>query len=147
MRNRRNRFRLSKNIDTLTLVKRVLEILIIIFLLIFIFSSIKMKKNISKHKLLANSVNNIETDVNNLTNSNKESELNIEHTNSTDNIQNSESNSEPRSTKINMALTGDIMCHNTIYKDAYNSQTNSYDFSYIFEDIKYNIQTADITIR
>ena len=46
-----------------------------------------------------------------------------------------------------MALTGDIMCHNTIYKDAYNSELETYDFSYLFDDIKYNIQTADVAIR
>ena len=45
-----------------------------------------------------------------------------------------------------MALTGDIMCHNTIYSDAFNKQSNTYDFSYLFDDIKYNIQTADIAI-
>lgn len=45
-----------------------------------------------------------------------------------------------------MALTGDIMCHNTIYNDAFNKQSNTYDFSYLFDDIKYNIQTADIAI-
>lgn len=45
-----------------------------------------------------------------------------------------------------MALTDDIMCHNTIYNDAFNKQSNTYDFSYLFDDIKYNIQTADIAI-
>jgi len=38
------------------------------------------------------------------------------------------------------------MCHNTIYNDAFNKQSNTYDFSYLFDDIKYNIQTADIAI-
>ena len=38
------------------------------------------------------------------------------------------------------------MCHNTIYKDAYNSANGNYDFSYIFDDIKYHIQTADIAV-
>ena len=45
-----------------------------------------------------------------------------------------------------MAVTGDIMCHNTQYNDAYDSATQTYDFSYVFEDIKYYIQTADIAI-
>ena len=47
---------------------------------------------------------------------------------------------------INMAFTGDIMCHNTMFKDAYNSDTKEYDFSYYFDDIKYHLQTADITV-
>ncbi len=45
-----------------------------------------------------------------------------------------------------MAITGDIMCHNTMYNDAYNSSTKTYNFSYMFEDIKYYLQTADITV-
>lgn len=45
-----------------------------------------------------------------------------------------------------MAVTGDIMCHNTQYNDAYDSSTGTYDFSYVFEDIKEYIQSADIAI-
>ena len=47
---------------------------------------------------------------------------------------------------FSMAITGDIMCHNTMYQDAYDSSTKSYDFSYYFDDIKQHIQTADIAI-
>ena len=47
---------------------------------------------------------------------------------------------------INMALTGDIMCHNTMYKDAYVSSSNSYDFSYMFKNIQSYLQNPDITI-
>lgn len=45
-----------------------------------------------------------------------------------------------------MAVIGDIMCHNTQYKDAYNSLTKTYDFSYVFEDIKDYILNADVAI-
>lgn len=45
-----------------------------------------------------------------------------------------------------MSVIGDIMCHNSQYKDAYVSSTGSYDFSYVFEDIKDYISTADIAI-
>ena len=45
-----------------------------------------------------------------------------------------------------LATTGDIMCHNTNFQDAYNSSTKSYDFSYYFTDIKKYIQEADITV-
>lgn len=38
------------------------------------------------------------------------------------------------------------MCHNTQYWDAYQKETNTYDFSYVFEDIKYYTQKTDITI-
>lgn len=45
---------------------------------------------------------------------------------------------------FNMAVTGDIMCHNTQYADAKTS--SGYDFSYVFEDIKEHIESADIAI-
>ena len=49
-------------------------------------------------------------------------------------------------TNIKMAVIGDIMCHNSQYKDAYDQKTNTYDFSYVFEDIKEYISSADIAI-
>ncbi len=45
---------------------------------------------------------------------------------------------------MQMSVIGDIMCHNSQYKDAYIG--NSYDFSYVFEDIKKYIDSADIAI-
>ena len=47
---------------------------------------------------------------------------------------------------ITMTAIGDIMCHNSQYKDAYNSNTGTYDFSYAFTDIKEYINSADISI-
>ena len=47
-------------------------------------------------------------------------------------------------TNITMSVIGDIMCHNSQYIDAFNSET--YDFSYVFEDIKDYINSADIAI-
>ena len=49
-------------------------------------------------------------------------------------------------THLTMSVIGDIMCHNSQYKDAYVSSANTYDFSYVFEDIKDYISTADIAI-
>ena len=48
--------------------------------------------------------------------------------------------------QIKMSVIGDIMCHNSQYKDAYNSSTGIYDFSYVFTDIKQYINSADIAI-
>lgn len=45
---------------------------------------------------------------------------------------------------MKMSVIGDIMCHNSQYKDAYIN--NNYDFSYVFEDIKKYIDSADISI-
>lgn len=47
---------------------------------------------------------------------------------------------------FNMAVVGDIMCHNSQYNDAFVSSTGSYDFSYVFEDIKDYINSADIAV-
>ena len=52
----------------------------------------------------------------------------------------------PEDATFTMAVTGDIMCHNTQYTDAYNATTGEYDFSYVFEDIKRYIQTADLAV-
>lgn len=49
-------------------------------------------------------------------------------------------------TSISITVVGDIMCHNTQYNDAYNKETNSYDFSYVFEDVKKYIEKGDISI-
>lgn len=55
---------------------------------------------------------------------------------------------DPPKEDINIEFTaiGDIMCHNTQYNDAYDSKTGSYDFSYVFSDIKNYIDSADIAI-
>lgn len=65
--------------------------------------------------------------------------------NSTNNI-NSDSEIKQKPITFSLAAIGDVMCHNTQYMDAYNSSTDSYDFSYVFEDIQTYIQSADISI-
>ena len=65
--------------------------------------------------------------------------------NSTNNI-NSDSEIKQEPITFSLAAIGDVMCHNTQYMDAYNSSTDSYDFSYVFEDIQTYIQSADISI-
>ena len=73
---------------------------------------------------------------------------------SSENISQDNSNSEDsdltvKTTKkeditINMSVIGDIMCHNSQYIDAFSGST--YDFSYVFSDIKHYIDNADIDI-
>lgn len=46
---------------------------------------------------------------------------------------------------FSMSVIGDIMCHNSQYKDAYTG-AGTYDFSYVFEDIKGYISEADIAV-
>lgn len=52
----------------------------------------------------------------------------------------------PNDETISISVIGDIMCHNTQYKDAYDSKTGTYDFSYVFDDIKEYIEPADLAI-
>ena len=47
---------------------------------------------------------------------------------------------------FSMSVIGDIMCHNSQYVDAYVSSSGTYDFSYVFEDIKSYISSADIAV-
>ena len=52
----------------------------------------------------------------------------------------------PKSTTIHITAIGDIMCHLTNIKNAYNSSSKNYDFSNVFKNIKDYTQNADITI-
>ena len=45
-----------------------------------------------------------------------------------------------------MTALGDSLCHNTQYWDAYNKETDEYDFSYVYEDIRDYTKYTDITI-
>lgn len=47
---------------------------------------------------------------------------------------------------VNMAVVGDIMCHSTNFKDAYNADTETYDFSYVFTQVEKYLTSADITV-
>ena len=49
---------------------------------------------------------------------------------------------------ITFTLTalGDVLCHNTQYWDAEDKSTNTYDFSYVFENIKEYTSAVDVTI-
>ena len=63
-----------------------------------------------------------------------------------ENNQNKEENIPKEDIHINMSVIGDIMCHNSQYKDAYDSDTGIYDFSYVFTDVKQYVESADIAI-
>ena len=152
MRNRRSKRNFKNNRNNLEIISKALLIINIICLIIFIISSVKLKKEttLSKHNSQEN-ITNSEISENNLNISNSQSSGNAQNNQNTlmsENTPNNQSTNlnSPQSTTINMAFTGDIMCHNTIYNDALNKTTNEYDFSYIFDDIKYHIQTADIAI-
>ena len=57
-----------------------------------------------------------------------------------------ETASTPEPITIHMSAVGDIMCHLTNVKNAYNSTSKDYDFSNVFENIKEYTLNADITV-
>lgn len=53
---------------------------------------------------------------------------------------------EETESTFTMTAIGDVMCHNTQYWDAYQKETDNYDFSYVFQDIRRHLEKSDITI-
>lgn len=139
MRNRRyRRNHTSQNLlNKLKITSKILIVLIIFVIIVFAVSILKHAKRNTNTDTTISEINQ-ENNIQNTETS--------EETNNTPNTQSPTNEVTKKSTTINMAFTGDIMCHNTIYKDAYNSTNGNYDFSYIFDDIKYHIQTADIAV-
>lgn len=111
--------------------------ILVLFIFFIIFINNLFKNDDFLVSFQKNSVENIQT-INSL-----ENEF-FEETN----IVESEKNIEPKETPItfNMTAIGDTLCHNTQYWDAFNNESKEYDFSYVYEDIKYYTKTADITI-
>lgn len=58
----------------------------------------------------------------------------------------SENQKEKVDTTFTMTAIGDVLCHNTQYWDAYNKDSDTYDFSYVFEDIKHYFEATDLSI-
>lgn len=56
------------------------------------------------------------------------------------------SNSKKPPVSFNLVATGDILCHNTQYFDAYIRSSGLYDFNYVFDDVKKYIEPFDIAI-
>lgn len=116
----------SKN-SKLFLVFKIFLIFFIIFTLIFIFYD--------DFLYLINNYNNENNYANVSLNNNSQQA-------------NSSSNTESKISDVNFSLvaTGDILCHNTQYFDAYNKTTGQYDFNYVFENVVKYIEPADIAI-
>lgn len=77
-----------------------------------------------------------------LTTNNANDEIGIE--NSESQVQEIE---KPKDITIKLVATGDIMCHSTNFKAAYNAETKEYDFSPVFVNVAKYITDADIAIR
>lgn len=53
---------------------------------------------------------------------------------------------EKKDVTFTLTALGDVLCHNTQYWDALDKSTNTYDFSYVFENVKEYTNKADVTI-
>ena len=130
VRGRRTTRKVDKSTNKLT--KRL--IIIILFLLI-IFAGVtafNYFKNNNKYK-------NLET-------SSKEETAQEEQENKNAETENKEDTKQETDTTFTLTAIGDVMCHNTQYMDAYDSNTGTYDFSYVFDNISSYTKTADICI-
>ena len=61
-------------------------------------------------------------------------------------IQNDVEKQVPEDTVINIVGIGDTLCHSQNFKDAYNEETRTYDFSPMFKNIKKYIEGATVAV-
>lgn len=134
-RNSRNKKRVKKKERN---VKKILYFLIFTLLIISIVCSIIIFNNLRPSKISKNFDNNY-------TISNDSSADNTSLSNVNTEI-GEDKNNEEQPVTFTLTALGDTLCHNTQYWDAYNSETKEYDFSYVYEDIKYYTKVADITV-
>lgn len=134
--NSRNRRRNKANSHTdinHTKTRNILIIIICILLIIFTgVIAFNYLKNKNDYKNL------VETSKQEIENERQEEQ------NSSNNVQ--ENQKEETDTTFTLTAIGDVMCHNTQYMDAYDSDTGTYDFSYVFDNISSYTKAADICI-
>lgn len=127
-RNRRNRNKKNDDINhkkVTSILGFSVLVLIVFFLIVVIFYH--FKNNYAYQKLIETSKQEIENQV-------QEAE------------DGSNRKEEENDITFTMSAIGDIMCHNTQYWDAYDKSTDTYDFSYVFENISYYTKVADICV-
>ena len=134
-RNSRNKKRVNKKERN---IKKILYFLIFALLIISIVCSIIIFNNLRPSKISKNFTNNYTISNDSSVDNNSLSNVNTEI--------NEDKNNEEQPVTFTLTALGDTLCHNTQYWDAYNSETKEYDFSYVYEDIKYYTKVADITV-
>lgn len=131
-RNRRNNKK-NQNIkhnDTSKITNILLKVIFILAILFFIIVIFNIAKSWIRYNTITKQYfENLDT---------------IENSNEDENSISSETSNTD--TTFNLTAIGDVMCHNTQYMDAYDSSTNTYDFSYVFDDISYYIKNSNITV-
>lgn len=133
-RNSRGRNRQSQKYGDINhdKVKRILlsivSILLVVFIAVAIFYYFKDKNDYQN--LLDTSKQELENEMEKVAEENE----------------NNKNTQEKTDTTFTLAAIGDIMCHNSQFKDAYNSETSTYDFSYVFDNISTYTKTADLCV-
>ena len=130
-RNRRNTRR-TKNIQDVITKKNFLIIISVLIFIIIICIGINSYKQYQDRQLLAKQRDEIE----------KQSEEIFSQINS--NISQTNQNISESDVLIKMSAVGDILCSQEMLDDAYNDETNSYNFSHMFNKISGYIDKADI---
>lgn len=125
-RNKNKKFKQNIYENEKNLIKNLSIFVIALIILLIIVTVSFYFYNTSKHNSFINSLS---------------SETSVEPENSEENEK-----EEAEDTTFSLCAIGDIMCHNTQYQDAYNSDSDSYDFSYVFDDISLYTKTADLCI-
>lgn len=130
-RNRRNTRR-TKNIQDAITKKNLIIIISVLIFIIIICIGINLYKQYQDRQLLAKQREEIE----------KQSEEIFSQINS--NISQTNQNISESDVLIKMSAVGDILCSQEMLDDAYNDETNSYNFSHMFNKISGYIDKADI---
>ena len=128
-RNQRSRNKKFNDINTK-------NIIIVLFIVILLFLSIIIFKSLFKSDNLPISSQDVSSEDNEIINNAE----NVIISDKTDDVQ------EEKPINFTLTAIGDTLCHNTQYWDAYNSDTKQYDFSYVYEDIKYYTKISDIVV-
>ena len=128
-RSRNRKFKTADDFDQKKIVKFLsFSVFVLIIILTIVATFYYFKNNDKYQKLVETSKQELE-DQKELESENKEEEK-----------------QEEIDTTFTMTAIGDVMCHNTQYWDAYDKSSDTYDFSYVFDDINYYTKIADISI-
>ena len=134
---RNQRVKRQKNLKYQKLAK-IIEVILIVLIIVFCVYIFKNSHKPTSDFARSTSSENEVNAITNLDNVVQDNIINAIENVDTSNV--STSSNEPEEDKpINFTLTaiGDTLCHNTQYWDAYNSDTKEYDFSYVYDDIKF----------
>lgn len=130
-RNRRNK-RSSRSILEVMSSKTFITLTIILAIIIVICSVTIFYRNDKEKKILAEQRAELEKNIEAIF---EETDKNIANSNNT-----------TRDSIIRISAVGDILCENSVLDDAYDKDTNSYDFTPMFKNMSTFFANSDITV-